>query len=455
MSLSVKASIDHIENLLFLNKQSRYRNSVINLLDHFVQFVTFKSDPCQLTKARFLQGFCHEFGRGGVLVNYSKAVKFYDLAAKKGHVVALTRLAFLRKNGRPGVVKDNTKVSQHLYAIYKERFKSRKVNSTSVHDKNPRIIRTGTLATLDPLAWLWWCATQVEDPDALYCLGCCFHHGYGTRESPSRALDMYKKSAQSKRPWALSILGYCYGEGYGTQIDVDKSFNYYTQASNLGNAVAMYNLAYCYETGLGTSKNLSKAFEWYLKSALRGSGLGAAEVGYMYEYGQGTEKDMVQALRWHKFAAKMGEPSGLLNLARYYLRDDDDRVPSDDDRLKAFNLFKRSADNGSAGAMFEVGLCYETGIGCDICMEKAFTWYSLALENGNTDAYMSLARFYEWGLVVKQDIVTALAMLDMYFKERSMTDILEAWYLSLARRVDFLHHTKTTNPLDCCASVCA
>ncbi|KAF9576568.1 hypothetical protein BGW38_008127, partial [Lunasporangiospora selenospora] len=46
--------------------------------------------------------FCYEFGLG-IAANFVQAESIYMLAAEKGNGLALSRLAFLRKYGRPSV----------------------------------------------------------------------------------------------------------------------------------------------------------------------------------------------------------------------------------------------------------------------------------------------------------------------------------------------------------------
>ena len=43
-------------------------------------------------------------------------------------------------------------------------------------------------------------------------------------------------------------------------------------------------------------------------------------------------------------------------------------------------------------AQFEIGLCYQRGLGVDVDLGKARAWYEKAAKNGNTVAYTPLGK---------------------------------------------------------------
>ncbi|CAB4418545.1 unnamed protein product [Rhizophagus irregularis] len=66
-------------------------------------------------------------------------------------------------------------------------------------------------------------------------------------------------------------------------------------------------------------------------------------------------------------------------------------------KVRAFEFYKKSANQGFIDAHYKLGCCYEYGIGTDIDKGKAFDSYKMAAEGGNFDAQKSLAYLYEHG----------------------------------------------------------
>jgi TPR repeat protein len=71
---------------------------------------------------------------------------------------------------------------------------------------------------------------------------------------------------------------------------------------------------------------------------------------------------------------------------------------------RALSLFLSAANNGSAEAQFEVGLCYEFSCGAVEDFEDAFRWYLLSANHGNREAECRVGVMYQLGRGVKKDI---------------------------------------------------
>ena len=71
---------------------------------------------------------------------------------------------------------------------------------------------------------------------------------------------------------------------------------------------------------------------------------------------------------------------------------------------KGAYLALMAADLGGETAMNELGLCYEHGLGVPRCDDKAFEWFTKAVENGaGACAEHNLARCYRKGIGTKVD----------------------------------------------------
>ncbi|EXX71852.1 uncharacterized protein OCT59_028772 [Rhizophagus irregularis] len=60
------------------------------------------------------------------------------------------------------------------------------------------------------------------------------------------------------------------------------------------------------------------------------------------------------------------------------------------DEVKAFECYKKSADQGFLDAQVELGYCYDKGIGTEVNKTKAFESYKMAAEKGHITAQNNL-----------------------------------------------------------------
>ena len=133
-------------------------------------------------------------------------------------MLAILRLAFLRKYGRPGIKIDRSE-SEHWESLVQQ-------------DSNSNIA----------INWLKRAATEGQCAASQYCLGVCFHDGIGVPRNPHVAFGWYKKSAEQGNCRGQGILGYCYGEGFGIEKDQQMALRYYHLAASQGETVAIYNI---------------------------------------------------------------------------------------------------------------------------------------------------------------------------------------------------------------------
>lgn len=69
---------------------------------------------------------------------------------------------------------------------------------------------------------------------------------------------------------------------------------------------------------------------------------------------------------------------------------------------------QRSAENGDAKAMTELGKCYYLGKGVEESGDKAFQWLSKAADAGNANAFYWLGACYQYGFGTAKDQMKAL-----------------------------------------------
>ena len=68
---------------------------------------------------------------------------------------------------------------------------------------------------------------------------------------------------------------------------------------------------------------------------------------------------------------------------------------------------------------FEIGYCYDKGMGVKKDLKMAFYWYEKAANNGNMIAMYNLGLFYENGFSVEKDIDNAIYWYEKSAKQGS------------------------------------
>ena len=124
---------------------------------------------------------------------------------------------------------------------------------------------------------------------------------------------------------------------------------------------------------------------------------------------------MERALYWYTKAADGGEEVANYNLGVCY----ELGIGVEKDESKAFDFYQKSAENGDMAAKFQLGYCYVNGIGTDIDKDKGVElyneaagmqdetdekaddlnkvnyWFQKASEGNNKVALYKLGEFYE------------------------------------------------------------
>ncbi|GET65601.1 kinase-like domain-containing protein [Rhizophagus irregularis DAOM 181602=DAOM 197198] len=297
----------------------------------------------------------------------------------------------------------------------------------------------------------------------------CYEYGYGTEEdknlafnwlgkgidkNESKAFEYYKISAEKNFIDAQYQLGNCYYYGVGIEIDKVQAFNWYKKAANNGSIIAKYILKQNYNkktnakknrsieikihktiyfnrlnqigfnnyNGIRTKQNYSKAFYYFQKAAKSGNraaqfNLGLCyrnveqgyldaqfQLGYCYDFGIGTEVNKVKAFELYKITAENGNKTAQYNLGNCYKSG----IGVEKDVIKAFKYYEKSSEQGHLDAQYQLGYCYDFGIGTEVNKTKAFELYKIAAENGNTDAQSNLGYLYQNGEGTEKDLNKAI-----------------------------------------------
>ena len=281
------------------NKTSNYTeesNELFSLMQN--------ASVSNLPSAQFKLGYMYYYG-DGVEVDYEQAYSWFEKAADKSNVLAMSWVGYCYEMGY----------------------------GTAQNYEN---------------AYNWYLkAANLYDNYSENKLGEFFYNGYFVQSNMQKAFEWFSRSALSGNIKAKSWLGYMYLKGYGTAIDIKKAIEYFEDASNQNDSYSQRQLGDIYFNGNGVPQNYNKAFEFFQKSADNGDSIGKSWLGYIYRYGYGTNIDYNQSLKWFLEAAE--EKDGYSN---YMLGDIYDYGMGNikSDSSKAQEYYKKAVEYGYTNA---------------------------------------------------------------------------------------------------------
>lgn len=74
---------------------------------------------------------------------------------------------------------------------------------------------------------------------------------------------------------------------------------------------------------------------------------------------------------------------------------------------KSFECFKKAADQGDANGLYNLGMCYLRGYGCQSDQSLAFKYLRTSAEKGHAEAINNIGGFYRDGIVVEKNLESA------------------------------------------------
>lgn len=184
-------------------------------------------------------------------------------------------------------------------------------------------------------------------------------------------------------------MGRLYMKGKYVRKDFKKAFALNMYAANMGNVNGMYNVGMMYKVGLGVKQNFSSAVEWLKKASDAGHEDASVELADYF-----LDDDEEQAVIYYRRGAKKGNAHAMYVLHQFY-RDGLGGLEQDDD--KAFELCSQAAELGDVDAIGDMGYCYEDGIGVDQDYAKALEWYLKAGEAGLALGFLNAGYAYSNG----------------------------------------------------------
>ena len=138
-----------------------------------------------------------------------------------------------------------------------------------------------------------------------------------------------------------------------------------------------------------------KAYAFFEKSASNGNKFAMYQLGKMYMKGyekSGISKDIMKASHWFEESSKLNNHWADYMLGKIYGQEE-----AVYDIEKSLKYYKKSAEQGNAAAMHQLGYMLYFGNGADIDKEKGIYWLDRAAQENNVYAQYLLGDIYSNG----------------------------------------------------------
>ena len=188
-----------------------------------------------------------------------------------------------------------------------------------------------------------------------------------------------------------------YKYGGGVPQNYEQAVKWYTKAAEQGDVYAQVSLGDMYKYGEDVPKNATEAVKWYTKAAEQGDVMAQIILGGMYKYGESVPQNGTEAVKWYTKAAEQGSVTAQNNLGEmhrygYNSALQNSLVPRllraivygyvydglPQDYKEAVKWYTKAAEQGDAGAQFNLGSMYRNGQGVPQNYKEAYVWLSLA-----------------------------------------------------------------------------
>lgn len=250
-------------------------------------------------------------------------------------------------------------------------------------------------------------------------------HGTGAYGDRNAARPWYLKAAEAGDARAQAWLGRAYTLGDGMQQDTVEATRWLRLAAGNGDAEARNMLGRWYERPGNAEHDLRQASALYRQAYEKGDFDGRIAYARLLLNGADEERNPERAVALYRQAAEAGDPRGMSALSALYasgsgvqadpelaekwladalkFRDPQARVMRGDQLMQegqsetACDWYRQGAERGHALAQSKLARCFETGVGMPQDVRRARLWYQQALLEDDAAAVAGMARLAENG----------------------------------------------------------
>ena len=143
----------------------------------------------------------------------------------------------------------------------------------------------------------WQGLAQDGESEAQNNIAYLYEHGYGVKQSYTRAIEWYKKAAAQNSAEAKHNLGMLAFQGYGMRKDYMAAKRYFTDAASQELPDSHYMLGLIYYQGHGVKTNPARARGHFLDAAKLGNPQGQFITALMFQGGEGHPAEKTEPLK--------------------------------------------------------------------------------------------------------------------------------------------------------------
>jgi TPR repeat protein len=233
----------------------------------------------------------------------------------------------------------------------------------------------------------------------------------------AEAFVAWRDAAGSGDSRGALFVGVLYDAGLGVRQDHGQALAWYRSAADAGNVTGMFNVGVMYDAGRGVQPDPGQAAVWYARAAAHDFGRAEYDLALLYEGGVGVPRNPAYATRLFVKAARHGISAAQAHLVRLGYQVSAPVQPAVDvamddlqraenillsrgpaEASEAAELFRHAADTGNALAEYDLGYCYEHGLGVQRDLVEAHALYRRAavhaadgfIRSIATEGYVSL-----------------------------------------------------------------
>ena len=223
---------------------------------------------------------------------------------------------------------------------------------------------------------------------------------------------LYKKALSGDAKAQLEFAKHLY-TGKGIRRSYTLAKEWFRKAAISEQAEAEYCMSLYARYGVaGEIVDFNEAFIWCRKAADHGFEDAIYQTGMDYYNGLGVEQNYEQAVKWWE-KASVNNVAAKYNLGVCYEKG----LGTPIDYKKAEECYLISANQGDADAQENLAIMYNTGKGVSQNNKRAFKYFLLAAKQGKVGSIYNLGVLYQNGYGVQKDIKKAF---ECYKKSASM-----------------------------------
>jgi TPR repeat protein len=229
-------------------------------------------------------------------------------------------------------------------------------------------------------------------PDSCFAVGNIYRRGYGVVPDSASAFAWFEKAADKKSWKAMLRLADLLKNGEGCKKNVEAAREWEAKAiaelqplADNGQAESQRGLADCYVNAWGVEKSYEMAVRLYADAYECRDWLALGRLSRLYAEGLGVAKDIEKARTMLQLAAEKESSEACGRLGECY---EYGELSIAKDHKKAVEWYRKSAAEGDACGLFNLGRCYMNGIGVELDRKAAVMWLTLAAaEKGDFYSY--------------------------------------------------------------------